>query len=254
MNKKLYFNLIFIIAGSFVMLIMASIVVVNVAKDSRIFAKNEQAVAQATPTPKPTATPKATQQPSSTNKPSTTLVFVRETPQPQKPKVDSGESMVIPSISPAETSTPVPTTVPTTPGAGTPSPGASPAAGPGVTPTPKAGTPSPDPVKTPVPTPAQTTPKPEVQVVGKIKVEVINYTDKKALAELVRASLEAEGYEVSTLNSDTIKPVKTEILERNDKNAGAAVRGVIKVGKVTKAADPGSRYDVTVILGDDFPQ
>ncbi|MCX7922212.1 MAG: LytR C-terminal domain-containing protein [Clostridia bacterium] len=91
------------------------------------------------------------------------------------------------------------------------------------------------------------TPKPML-----IKVEVINYTGINKLAEEIRYTLEANGFQVSAGNGKSNKFVTTAIIERNDKKAGIEVQKVIKIGKIKKELTPGSRFDVTVILGDDY--
>ncbi|MCX7745668.1 MAG: LytR C-terminal domain-containing protein [Clostridia bacterium] len=85
-----------------------------------------------------------------------------------------------------------------------------------------------------------------------IKVEVINYTGIKKLAESIRVTLEASGFVVSAGNEKSTKPVKTEIIERNDKKAGTMVKNILKVGTIRKEYDPRTRFDVTVIIGDDY--
>lgn len=195
MNKKLFFNTIFVVAGSFVVLTMASIVTVNFFKDSRLFGKSSVAVVAPTPTPKAKSTPAAA---GTTNKPSTTLVYVRDTPTPRPtPKIESVEDM-----KPNPTSTPAPS---------------------GISPQGNA-----------------------------YRVEVINNTTAKSAAEDVRRLLEGNGFVVSALNGPSDKPVKTEIIDRNDKNASAVIKAILKVGKVSKVPDPKSMYDVTVIIGEDY--
>lgn len=87
---------------------------------------------------------------------------------------------------------------------------------------------------------------------NKIKVQVVNYTDIKKLAEEIRTTLEASGYEVSSGNAKSNTPMKTLIVEKNDKKAGAEIHKILKAGKVVKWPDAKSRFDVTVIIGDDF--
>ena len=85
-----------------------------------------------------------------------------------------------------------------------------------------------------------------------IKVEVLNYTGNKKLADEIKTTLEASGFEVSIVSEKTDKHVSTFIIERNDKKAGLEVQKVLKAGKVAKMADPKSKFDVTVRLGEDY--
>lgn len=191
MNKKLYFNLIFLIAGSFIVLSLATIVTANFIKDSRLLGKNET-VGETTPIP--TQAPKSTQA-SGTNKKPETINYQREIII-TKPKVDHGEDMNKPVASP--------------------------------------------------------TPAPESTKTEKYKIEVINCTGAKNVAEDVRKLFEAAGFEVSAGNGPSDKPVKTEIIDRNDKNASVEIRQILKIGKVSKVIEANSIYDATIIIGEDY--
>ncbi|MDF2524346.1 MAG: hypothetical protein K0R31_1987 [Clostridiales bacterium] len=195
MNKKLFFNLIYILTGSFIVLIMGSIVTFNFVKDSRLLG-SAAVIADKTA---PSTQPAKTGQNQDPGKQPGTINYQREVVV-TKPKVEKSEDI--------QGNKPTPTPTPT---------------------------PTPDPSK-----------------LEKIKVEVINRTGAKYAAEDLRKLLAAAGFEASAANGPSDKPVKTEIIERNDKNAGAEVKKVIKIGKVIKQVDPNSKYDVTVIIGDDY--
>lgn len=189
MNKRLLLNLIYLLTGSFLVLIMGSVVTYNFVKDSRLLGNSTVASEAAG-----TSQPSGTVQNQDSGKQPGTINYRREVVV-SKPKID-GEDMN--------------KTTPT-------------------------ATPTPDPSK-----------------LEKIKVEVINRTGAKYAAEDVRKLLAAAGFEVSAANGPSDKPVKTEIIDRNDKNAGAEVKKVLKIGKVSKQVEPNLKYDVTVIIGDDF--
>lgn len=197
MNKKLYLNLIYLLTGSFIVLIMGSIITFNFIKDSRMLGSNLAAVID---TDQPSQSSKTAQNQDPSKKPGT-ISYQREVIV-SKPKVELGED--IQSNKP----TPSPT----------------------VTPTPQL-----DPSKQ-----------------EKIRVEVINRTGAKYAAEDLRKLLIQSGFEASAANGPTDKPIKTEIIDRNDKNASIEVKKVIKIGKISKQVDPNSKYDVTVIIGDDY--
>ncbi len=185
MNRKLFFNLVFIIAGSFLLLAMGSIVTANFVKDARVFQKSVATIKEDTTV----KTPVPTKNPSEEEKDDEMKTLTYERPPEQKvEKKDYGEAM------------------PNTGDAG----------------------------KT------------------KIKVEVINFSGIKNLAEEIKTTLEANGYEVSAGNGSSNEPMKTMIIERNDKKAGAAIQGILKGGTVSKWPDPASRFDVTIKIGDDY--
>lgn len=85
-----------------------------------------------------------------------------------------------------------------------------------------------------------------------IRVEVINYSGIKQIAELVRETLEMHGYKVSAGNGKTNTPIVSQIIERNDSGAGTDLKRILNISNVIKIPDPQSRFDVTVIIGDDY--
>lgn len=189
MNKKKFFDLVFFISGTFIVLAVTIVVTVNFFKDGRLFAKPVIAVTKPVEQAR-TVTQNVVVQPDIKE----TYVYTRKPDVIARNKTDFGE------------------------------------AGP----------------------PPQEPKKEEVPVQEKIKVEVINYTDRKNLAEQVRAALETGGFEVSAGNATASKPVRTEIIDRNDKAKAAEVKKVVKVGTIRKEPDPNSRFDVTLIIGEDY--
>jgi hypothetical protein len=176
MNKKLYFNIVFYIVGSFILITLGIIVAMNFSSDAKIFErsvaktnKDKSIQTQA----KPTSTAKVEEK------------NLKDTAPVEKTKTSGAKTE-------------------------------------------------------------------DTAKAQKIKVEVINYTGIKKLTEDIRTTLEADGFDVSTGNDSSNKLVTTEIIDRNDKKAGIEIQKVLKIGRLTKEYDAGSRYDVTVVLGDDY--
>lgn len=186
MNIKLFFNIIFVILGSFGLLILGGIVTNNVLKDAR-FVQNSGTPATAAVSPK--SSTKASPEPTDATR---TIKFQRS------PGSDEDDSSSVKT--PAKTS------------------------------------------KSPKPTSST----------GKIRVEVINYSGIKNLAEQIRSTLEASGFEVSAGNGSSSGVVRSEIIERNEKKAGKEVYNVLKLGRIRKDTETESKFDVTVIIGDDY--
>lgn len=183
MNKKLYFNLVFYLIGTFVVIFMGIIMTYNFAKDARVFQKS---IVTASEDTKP-GTVNVGTQPEETAEQTAgfgTIKYERTPGSAVEETKDYGEDI-----------------------------------------------------------PAKT---------AKIKVEVINYTSIKKLAEDIRTTLEASGYDVSAGNGKSDKPMKTMIVERNDKKSGAEIQKILKAGTVVRWPDSKSRFDVTVIIGDDY--
>jgi hypothetical protein len=88
----------------------------------------------------------------------------------------------------------------------------------------------------------------------RIKVEVVNYSGIAGLAEKVRAKLEAAGFDASSGNGRSTEPGRSEILERNEKKAGGKVQKLLGAIRVRKEIAAESRFDVTLIIGDDYKQ
>ncbi len=274
MDKRKFADLVFLATGTAIVLLMLTIVSINFFKDGRLFEKPVIAAVEETTATKNAKinTQNVIVQPEGNNK---TLVYRRPTdpPRPSKspseaspsatpsPLVDYGEA-IPPSMQngkditpkPSTTATPAtkpPATADTNTKEGTTSKPELTNSG-----TTKDATPKPsgtgDPTKDAAPKPSTTgmaTPGTE-----KLKLEVMNYSGIKNLAEDLRARLESNGHEVSAGNATSNKPVKTEIVERNDKKAGAEVKRIIGFGTISKQVDGSSRFDATIIIGDDFPR
>lgn len=88
--------------------------------------------------------------------------------------------------------------------------------------------------------------------VSKIKVEVINYTGMKNLTEDISSTLKAGGFEVAARTENSGTPVATEIIDRDDGEAGLEIQKLLKAGKLVKMPDPKPTYKVTVKIGHDF--
>lgn len=83
-------------------------------------------------------------------------------------------------------------------------------------------------------------------------VKVINYTRESGLAERVRAALEINGYIVSAGNNKSLKRINSVIIEKKENISGEELVDLIRISKVRKEIDSSSKYDIIVILGDDF--
>ncbi|MCX7710088.1 MAG: LytR C-terminal domain-containing protein [Clostridia bacterium] len=190
MNKGKFFNIVFMLTGTFILVTLIVIVSLNFVKDARIF---QESVATAVQDPEAKTDKPAAQKAGNGDKDD----------GKQDPKI-SGTIKIEKSVKPEETE------------------------------------------------PKKTTEPAKDEKKEKVKVEVINYSGIKRVAEDIKTTLEASGYEVSAGNEKSNKPVRTEIIERNDKKAGAAIQKILKIAPVTKAPDPTSRFDVTIRIGDDY--
>ncbi len=265
MNKKLYFNLVFFVLGTFVVLTMGTIIGINFVKDSRLLARPVMAQDSGNQAQGPQPTPVKAKKNEETKIEGSngTYVYkrspdpVKSTPKPTVSPTPQGTATPglqtpvptpTPNTTPGGTATPGGTTKPgttTTPG-GTTTPGATPT--PGTTTTP-GGTTTPGTTTNPSPTAP-----PKSLVSGQVKVEVVNRSSQKDLAEKVRQKLENAGFEVSAGNDPSISAVRTEIILRKENPEAQKVSGVVKASKVSTQLDPNSRYDVTIIIGDDYAQ
>lgn len=86
----------------------------------------------------------------------------------------------------------------------------------------------------------------------KIKVEIVNYTGLKNIPEEIKTTLEAAGFEASIVNYKANKNEKTTLIERSNKKAGAEVQKVLNVGKILTEVDTKAKFDVTLIIGEDY--
>lgn len=94
----------------------------------------------------------------------------------------------------------------------------------------------------------------ETTQADRINVEVINYSGIPGLAEKIRGKLEAAGYSASSGNGRSSGPVRSELVERNDKKAAGEIKKLLGPVRVRKEYISGSRYDVTLIIGDDYKE
>lgn len=184
MNKKLFFNIVFLISGSFILISMVIIVSMNFMKDARLFQPSVAAVVEDKTAQAPKDSPRE-------DEVKNTIRYDKE-PVPIVDKKNFEEDA------------------------------------------------------------AKENNDKTSKDKNKIKVEVINYTGIKNLAEEVKETLEARGYEVSAGNGKSNQPISTIIIERNDKKAGEDIHKIIKAGTVTRWPDPKSRFDVTIKIGDDY--
>ena len=231
MNKKLFFNVLFIGVGSFVVFAMAAIIGLNFVKDSRLLAGYSEKQQAVNTEPQPTPIKARANETVDIEGNTGTVKYERAkdavaaTPKPTvKPTPTPG----LPDVEPLDKNTPKPsgTAAPKSP---EPSPGDAASSG-------KAN---------PV-TAVSASPK------TSLMVEVINYSGKKDLAEKVRQKLEAAGYSVSAGNWSSSSPVNSQIVLRDETADSKALRSILNIGKVVKQSAAGSKYNVTVILGDDY--
>ena len=100
---------------------------------------------------------------------------------------------------------------------------------------------------------AKPTKKPNiVSTPSKISVRLINYTGIPNNGETVRKLLEQNGYMVASEAGVSSGRVSTKVLNKNTLQHGFKIRDIIKFGKVSDDYDSNSKYDVVVILGDDY--
>lgn len=85
-----------------------------------------------------------------------------------------------------------------------------------------------------------------------VSVKVVNYTGLSGLAEQVRAVLESYGFIVGAGNDASLKRVSSVVIEKNENVSGSGVMNLLDIKKTKKELDNNSRFDILVILGDDF--
>ncbi|WP_010248335.1 LytR C-terminal domain-containing protein [Acetivibrio cellulolyticus] len=85
-----------------------------------------------------------------------------------------------------------------------------------------------------------------------ISVKVINYTRISGLAEKVRVALELNGFVVSAGNDNSLKSISSVVIEKKENVSGEWIKNLLDIKKVRKELDPQSRFDILVILGDDY--
>lgn len=85
-----------------------------------------------------------------------------------------------------------------------------------------------------------------------ISVNIINHSQKTGISEKVRAVLEVNGFSVSSGNAKSLKRVNSVIIEKKDNVSGEEIGKLIDIKRVRKEVDPDSRFDIVVIIGDDY--
>jgi hypothetical protein len=85
-----------------------------------------------------------------------------------------------------------------------------------------------------------------------IRVKVVNHSRKSGLSERIRLALEVNGFIVSAGNDNSLKGVSSVIIEKKDNISGEGIMKLISVKRIRKELDLDSRFDIIVILGDDY--
>jgi hypothetical protein len=106
------------------------------------------------------------------------------------------------------------------------------------------------PVETPSQEPEKATPLPTQKT--KILVRIINYTGDASMGEQVRTLLEQNGYLVASETGISSGRVSTKIIDMHSGDFSNKIFSLLNIGKIMSDYDPNSKYDVVVILGDDF--
>jgi calcineurin-like phosphoesterase len=90
--------------------------------------------------------------------------------------------------------------------------------------------------------------------ISKIRIEVLNGTTIKGLAEKTAEFLRKKGFDVVRYGNASKEIVETVIIDRVDpelKNA-TLTRDIIRQGKISFEPHPLRLFDVTIVLGSDF--
>jgi len=88
---------------------------------------------------------------------------------------------------------------------------------------------------------------------AKIRVQVINYTGITGLAEATKTTLESAGFEVSCGNETSLKAVKSSVSEKPEVNAFSQISKILNMPvRSATHSESSARFDVIVILGDDY--
>ena len=85
-----------------------------------------------------------------------------------------------------------------------------------------------------------------------IRVKVVNHSRKPGLSERIRLALEVNGFIVSAGNDNSLKGASSVIIEKKDNVSGEGIMKLISVKRIRKELDIDSRFDIIVILGDDY--
>lgn len=85
-----------------------------------------------------------------------------------------------------------------------------------------------------------------------ITVNIINYSRNSGYSEKLRALLEINGFSVSAGNDKALKRVNSAIVEKTEGIPGELIGKLVNIGRVREEFDSNSRFDVVVIIGDDY--
>lgn len=85
-----------------------------------------------------------------------------------------------------------------------------------------------------------------------IKVKVVNHSRNLGYSEKLRAILEVNGFSVSAGNDKSLKRISSVIIEKKENISGEAITKLVNIKRVRKELDPESRFDIVVVIGDDF--
>lgn len=85
-----------------------------------------------------------------------------------------------------------------------------------------------------------------------ITVKVVNHSRNLGYSEKLRAVLEVNGFSVSAGNDKSLKRVNSVIIEKKDNVSGEGITKLVNIKRVRKELDPDSRFDIVVVIGDDY--
>lgn len=85
-----------------------------------------------------------------------------------------------------------------------------------------------------------------------ITVKVVNHSRNNGYSEKLRAVLEVNGFSVSAGNDKSLKRINSVIIEKKDNVSGESITKMVNIKRVRKELDPNSRFDIVVVIGDDY--
>ncbi len=85
-----------------------------------------------------------------------------------------------------------------------------------------------------------------------IRVKVVNHSRNLGYSEKFRAILELNGFSVSAGNDKSLKRISSVIIEKKDDISGEAIAKLVNIKSVRKELDTESRFDIVVVIGDDY--
>ncbi|NLL06346.1 MAG: LytR C-terminal domain-containing protein [Clostridiaceae bacterium] len=85
-----------------------------------------------------------------------------------------------------------------------------------------------------------------------IRVKVVNHSRNTGYSEKLRAVLELNGFTVSSGNDKSLKRVSSVIIEKKYDISGEAITKLVNINRIRKELDPESRFDIVVVIGDDY--